>query len=94
MPGRNSMGPLNEGPMTGRGFGPCNRQNRQNYNYGRGFRGCRSFGRGQRLFHRQGYKMQYGAALIPENDEKSFLADQREQLQRELAEINKRLEEF
>ncbi len=44
MPRRDGRGPLGEGPLTGRGFGPCGR----GYNQGRGI--GRGFGNGYQAF--------------------------------------------
>jgi hypothetical protein len=40
MPGFDKTGPQGQGPMTGRGFGPCGRGG------GRGFGRCHGYGRG------------------------------------------------
>lgn len=51
MPRRDGTGPNGEGPVTGRGFGPCNPNNQtQNQNFmrgqGRGGRSCRRMNTG------------------------------------------------
>ena len=51
MPRRDGTGPMGEGPMTGRGFGPCNPNNqdqKQNFTrgQGRGGRSCRRMNTG------------------------------------------------
>ena len=37
MPGLDRTGPLGEGPLTGRGFGPCGRGLGFRHGYGRGY---------------------------------------------------------
>ena len=36
MPNRDKTGPAGVGPLTGRGLGPCNQDNRQGFGCGRG----------------------------------------------------------
>jgi hypothetical protein len=77
MPARNGTGPMGQGPMTGRGMGPCNGRNTF---YGRGFR------RG--LGVRNGYGRGF-ASVSPSKDE---LKQEKEDLQRRIDEINQALE--
>lgn len=43
MPGMNQTGPMNQGPMTGKGLGICRMRGQAG---GRGRRGCRGYGPG------------------------------------------------
>ncbi|QWC00100.1 DUF5320 domain-containing protein [Mycoplasmatota bacterium] len=72
MPRRNETGPMGNGPMTGRGMGPCN-QNQAFY--GRGLR--RGLGRGF------GY---YNAPMTKEDleEEKSLLKQRLDEIEKEL----------
>lgn len=84
MPGFDSTGPRGEGPMTGRGLGPCGR--------GRGFR--RGFGRG---FGRgRGYAYDYApvAPALTKDQEKAMLEDEMKILQEDTETIKKRLNEL
>lgn len=42
MAGKDGTGPLGNGPLTGRGFGPCGQRTRSGKEFGRGFR-CRNW---------------------------------------------------
>jgi len=63
MPGQNGTGPLGQGPMTGRGLGPC----------GAGMGRGRGFGRG--MGRGMGMNPGYGAVAEPVSpaDEKAYL---------------------
>jgi hypothetical protein len=90
MPGFDRTGPRGEGPMTGRGLGPCGR--------GRGFR--RGFGRGAgfgRGFSRgRGYAYDYApvAPALTKDQEKAVLEDEMKILQEDMEAIKKRLKEL
>ncbi|MBN2046529.1 MAG: DUF5320 domain-containing protein [Anaerolineaceae bacterium] len=65
MPARNQRGPNNEGPMTGRGMGPCNPAYQESADFaprGRGFFNRFPFGGygGGRGFHRRSRFFQRG----------------------------------
>lgn len=95
MPFRNSKGPLGEGPLTGRGFGPCE-GDRSNLNFV-GFGFGRGFGRNQEGFFRgrrgrKGRGRGFGYRCFDENqnpDKKTFLKNYRESLEKELEDIKK-----
>ena len=85
MPNRDGTGPMGQGPMTGRGMGPCGA------GQARGFGGGRGFGRGQgRGFGR----------VIPvyqeptKEQEAEILKAEKTEIERELKEIEKRLKEL
>lgn len=89
MPIRNGTGPMGKGPMTGRGFGACTdnnevRQQRGGFGFfcrrgsGRGFGFGRGFGRG--FGFRNSSKTQ--KELL--NEEKAFLKNQIEEIDKEL----------
>ena len=81
MPNMNRTGPQGQGPMTGRGMGPCGRGIGR---YGRGF--GRGFSRG---FQPQFVQpVQYSEA-----DEKKILQEELREIEAEKAEIQKRLKE-
>ena len=80
MPGFDGTGPYGEGPLTGRGLGPCGR--------GLGFR--RGFGRGMGF----GRGLAFGPRVITEAEEKQILQDELKALQEETKEIEKRLKEI
>jgi hypothetical protein len=94
MAGLNQKGPMNEGPMTGRGRGLCNKNDdRQRYlerggaGLGRGMGRCGSQGMGRR--------MRFAQQNVPpsnrtEVDERS-LHNQVEMLEAELARIKNQL---
>ena len=86
MPNFNGMGPNNQGPMTGRGLGPCGG--------GRGF--GRGFGRGRGFAWRARALpiQQVQPTAITEKQEKQFLEQDLEALKEEMKEVEKRLKEF
>ena len=83
MPGQDKTGPLGQGPMTGRGLGPC----RQGLASGRGM--GRGFGRGFGL--RQGFMQ---PQVITETQEKEILEKELEAIKAEQTEIEARLKEI
>lgn len=86
MPGRDGMGPLGKGPMTGRGAGFCSGGYRRfGCGYGRGFGFKRALGPTNLP-----YEIKYYAA----EDEREYLTRQAEYLQRQAELINKRLSEL
>lgn len=110
MPGLDRTGPMRAGPMTGGGFGRCNRLNRA---YGGGWfgrgRGGGGIGRGRaygRGFGRRGayfggggwydpsYGPHVGSCAAGHEDEISILKEETEMMKGELAAINKRIEEL
>ena len=79
MPYKDGTGPMGQGPMTGRGMGPCGR--------GAGFGRGRGFGRGM------GYRCAYPITLSKE-EQKKILEAELEDIETEKKEIQKRLEEL
>ena len=79
MPRGDRTGPMGQGPMTGRGLGPCAQ--------GVGFR--RGFGRGFGLRFQQVQPVQYSEA-----DEKKILEEELKEIESEQKEIQKRLKEL
>jgi len=80
MPQQDRTGPQGQGPMTGRGMGPCGR--------GQGFR--QGFGRGfGRRFFQPVQSVQYSEA-----DEKKILAEELKEIEAEQKEIQNRLKEL
>ena len=55
MPGLDRTGPQGDGPMTGRGMGRCNPDNRDSDDQGRGRGFGRGFGRGNRRGQGRGF---------------------------------------
>ncbi len=84
MPGRDGIGPVGRGIMTGRGLGPC----RTKLEYGAGSEsgpGCRcGFGR---RFGR-GFKVDQ----VSSKTQKELLQEQKNVLQNRLEDVNKQLE--
>jgi len=82
MPARDGTGPMGQGPITGRGFGPCSR--------GFGFR--RGFGRGMgRGF---GYGPYAQPVELSKDEEKKILEAELNNIETEKKEIEKRLKEM
>lgn len=73
MPYRDETGPQGQGPLTGRGFGPCGD--------GRGFRGGSGFGRGR------GRGFRFWSRPLTKEEEKKDLEDYRKGLEAELEAI-------
>jgi hypothetical protein len=80
MPNRDGTGPLGQGPLTGRGFGPCGR--------GLGFR--RGFHRGF------GWRQQYFGEPVEltEEQQKRILEEELKEIDIEKKAIEKKLKEF
>ena len=105
MPYRNGKGPLGNGPLTGRGYGPCEgdrtglnftgfgfRRNQGGYGGGRRGRG-RGFGYGAfggRLNPRAWFNT--GPWFTNSSDQKTSLKNYREALEKELEDIKKKEE--
>lgn len=83
MPAQDGTGPTGQGPMTGRGLGPCG----NGLARARGFR--RGFGPG-RCF-RQGFMQ---PQVITESQEKEMLKQELENIKQEQTEIETRLKEI
>lgn len=80
MPGQDRTGPLGQGPLTGRGLGPC----------GRGL--GRGFGRGLGIGFGRGFGFQ--RQVITEKEEGILLEEEKQALKQELEDIEKRLKEL
>ncbi len=83
MPNRDETGPIGQGPLTGRGLGPCGRGMR------RGFGRClgRGFGRG--------FGFRYAEPVVlNEKEEKQILEAELKEIELEKQEIEKRLKEI
>ena len=78
MPGFDRTGPFGNGPMTGRGFGPCGRGMGRGMGRGRGFR---------RFAPAQAYE-------YTKEDEAADLKMEKELAERDLKAINDRLKEL
>lgn len=97
MPARNGTGPAGEGPLTGRGMGPCGTGYRRvparglGMGFGRGFR--RGFGRGQAMGPGWGYSPAYAYQPTKEQEAADLKAE-KETLERELEDIRARLKEL
>lgn len=78
MPLGDGTGPMGQGPLTGRGFGPCARGSR--FGFRRGWRGLGWGSAAQRW--------------APQRDERSELSEAKRELEAELAEVTRRLEEM
>lgn len=83
MPNRDKTGPMGQGPVTGRGFGPCGK----GLGSGRGF-GCgRGFGRGLGRYF--GWNQPQTEA-----EQKQALVDYRKALEEELEDVKKEEKEL
>ncbi|HJX49852.1 MAG TPA: DUF5320 domain-containing protein [Candidatus Nanoarchaeia archaeon] len=91
MPGMDQTGPLGQGPLTGRGLGPCGAGFRTGFNRGRGRGLGRGFGFG-RGFALAGQPVQQVA--FSEADEKKILEQELKELDLDRKEIEKRLKEL
>lgn len=99
MPAQNNTGPMGEGPLTGRGMGPCNpnqtestRANSGVFGFGRGF-GRGGFGRFGRGFNRRsGFFRPW--SNVPAQSETEVLKNQASVLEESLTQIKKRLDEL
>jgi hypothetical protein len=82
MPGQDRTGPLGQGPLTGRGLGPCGRGMRRGFGQG--------FGRGR------GFGWTYPAELatLTKAEEKKILEAELKEIEAEKQEILKRLKEL
>ncbi len=79
MPAQDKTGPMGQGPLTGRGLGPC----------GRGMR--RGFGRGLG----RGCGFRYAEPVVlNEKEEKKILETELKEIELEKQEIEKRLKEI
>jgi len=84
MPNNDGTGPLGQGPMTGRGLGPCGGGMRRGF--GRGF----GRGMGWRCW---GYPYAVPVTLT-KTEEKKILEAELKEIEAEKAEIEKRLKEI
>ena len=80
MPQNDGTGPMGQGPLTGRGFGPCAR----GFGFRRGF--GKGFGRGM------GWRFQ--PIQFSEADEKKILEEELKEIEAEKSEIQNRLKEL
>ena len=98
MPGFDRTGPRGEGPMTGRGLGPCGRGLGFRRGFGRRFGRGRGFGRG--FGFRRGYAYDYAPVepvIVPglaKEQEKTMLENELRILQEDLEAIKKRIKEL
>ncbi len=87
MPNFNGMGPNNQGPLTGRGLGPCGAGMRLGFGRRAGF--GRGFG-----FRAGFYPQVIQPQVITEADEKKILEAELAEIEVERKEIEKRLKEL
>ena len=81
MPAQDGTGPQGQGPLTGRGLGPCGRGLARGRGMGRGFGRGRGFGVMQ-------------PQVITESQEKEILKQELEAIKTEQSEIQARLKEL
>ena len=86
MPGMDQTGPMGQGPMTGRGLGPCGR------GAGPGFR--RGFGRGVRRGFGVGSGAYYEPEPLSKEQQKRILEEEAEDLEIELKRIKEKITEL
>jgi len=87
MPGQDRTGPLGQGPLTGRGLGPCGRGMGRGLGIGRG----RGFGWRARTMQIMPIQQ---PAVITEKQEKEFLEQELSALKEEMREIEARIKEL
>jgi len=87
MPGQDRTGPLGQGPLTGRGLGPCGR------GMGRGLGMGRGRGFGWRARTMQIMPIQQ-PTVITEKQEKEFLEQELTVLKEEMKDIEERIKEI
>ena len=100
MPGFDRTGPFGEGPMTGRGLGPCGRGLGVRRGFGRGM--GRGFGRGFRrgFGFRRSYVYDYEPVepaftqILTKEQEKTILDDEMKVLKEDMEAIKKRIKEI
>jgi len=85
MPRQDKTGPLGQGPLTGRGLGPCNGGRSRGSGMGRGF--------GWRARSMQIMPIQQ-PTVITKKQEKQFLEQNLNALKEEIKETEERLKEF
>ncbi len=91
MPGFNQRGPMNEGPMTGRGQGICTGNQPMNQGFGMGM-GRR---RGQRGRQAPGWGPRFGQGFTaPVVDTQNTLKNRKEMLEAELAAIERQISDL
>ncbi len=88
MPGMDKTGPSGQGPLTGRGLGPCGAGARRGFGRGMG----RGFGMGSRRFALSGQGVQ--PVVLSEVDEKKILEQELKELDLDKQEVEKRLKEL
>lgn len=82
MPGQDKTGPLGQGPLTGRGLGPCGGGMRRGFGFRRGF------GRGF------GWRARAEPVTLTKDEEKKILEAELAEIEAEKAEIGRRLKEI
>jgi len=87
MPLFDRTGPSGQGPLTGRGMGPCGGGLGSRLGFGRGSRFGRGFGRGLGLGRGFGF---FGRAPT-KAEEKESLGDYKKDLEQELSDVDKEL---
>ena len=87
MPGQDRTGPLGQGPLTGRGLGPCGRGMGRGLGIGRG----RGFGWRARTMQIMPIQQ---PAVITEKQEKEFLEQELTVLKEEMKDIEERIKEI
>lgn len=90
MPRNDQTGPLGEGPMTGRGMGPCAGNEPETY-YGRPYRMGLAHRHGRRFWGRRAWRWQ---EQFTSQEEKEILQDQQGWLQRRLDWVKARIEQI
>lgn len=91
MPGMDKTGPLGQGPLTGRGLGPCGAGARA----GLGFRRGLGRGMGRRMAFQQAQPVaSMQPVVLTEAEEKKILKADLEDLEAEKADIEKRLKDL
>ena len=105
MPYGDGTGPSGQGPMTGRGRGPCGRgygpSGGYGAGYGRGFGRGRGFGFGRgcgfgrAYYGNYGYDSPYqGPVVLTKEEEKQILEEELKAVEAEKAAIEKKLKEM
>ena len=80
MPGQDRTGPSGEGPMTGRGLGPCGRGLARGRGFGRGFGRGLGYGRGLGFGWREPIE-------LSKEEEKKILEAHKNEIEKRLKEL-------
>jgi len=98
MPNQDGTGPMGQGPLTGRGLGPCGRGLARGRVFARGFGAGRGFARGFGTGRGFGWRFAQGATIpaqpLPAEQVELSKSEQRKVLKAELEELKQEEKEI